>query len=372
MFMHIKLHFRTKHSCAEDSKPNKQMWNDSSDSSDFSDSSDSSIVSWDEEPRDLQFDINEDRIPTDFLVKDARFNNQRHIIFATSLQLLGLANAREWYVDGTPKLVCSPFVQLWSIHAWVQSDDEHMAQVPLVQVLMSRQKTNDYVKVLEEIKQALPKKPVIETFVSDYEATWWLAFNKVFPNVRGQGCYFQWTKAVWWQIQKVRLQTIYKKDDRTHRFLRLVMSLPYLSPEDIVPEFERLEKMATHKSIAVQDVIKYVRKDWIENPLWTPSALSVFGRSERTNNAVKGWHREMFDPYLIEPDFYMFISFLFSQACCAERRIRAVKNRKCKRRQRKKYRVKSGKIQHLWERNAKGELSAKKLLKAVSQVLDEE
>jgi len=57
-----------------------------------------------------------------------------------------LTRARTWYLDGTFKLVREPFKQLLTINAFVRSGN-YAKQLPLIFVVMSGRKKNDYKKV---------------------------------------------------------------------------------------------------------------------------------------------------------------------------------------------------------------------------------
>ena len=87
-----------------------------------------------EDPVDLDFEINSDYIPDNFLREDVKVDGRRHLIFATNNMLNILCRAKIWYLDGTFKIVKEPFTQLFSIHAFARSDSG-IKQLPLVFVL---------------------------------------------------------------------------------------------------------------------------------------------------------------------------------------------------------------------------------------------
>ena len=74
-----------------------------------------------------------------------------------------------------------------------------------------------------------------------------------------------------------------------NRICRKTMALPFLPANVVAEEFQRLEKGTTHPKVNAH--LTYVRRTWLENAMWPPSASSMFGQPVRTNNDVEGWHR---------------------------------------------------------------------------------
>ena len=101
--------------------------------------------------QNLAFEVNEDHIPEEFLKGDILKHGKRHLIFATEEQLQLLWKAKSWYIDQTFQCCPKKFEQLFTISAFVSSEDKDAKQVPLVFVLMSSSKRKDYRKVKEII-----------------------------------------------------------------------------------------------------------------------------------------------------------------------------------------------------------------------------
>lgn len=117
----------------------------------------------------ISLQVNTEFLKEEFLVGDVRVDEQRHLLFATSNQLGHLQKAKRWFLDGTFNVVNKPFAQLFSIHAFMRKDDS-MKQVPLLFVLMSKRRKQDYIAVFEKVIEILTEAPVVEGFVMDFEA----------------------------------------------------------------------------------------------------------------------------------------------------------------------------------------------------------
>lgn len=158
------------------------------------------------DPTDLDFEIAEDNIPSEFLRADVRVQSRRHLMFATSQQLQQLARAKTWYIDATFKLCRHPFSQLMTVNAFVRKDD-HAKQVPLLFVLMSGRNKGDYREVLKKILEIVPSAPAVKQITLDFEQATWAALREVFPDAKLHGCVFHWTQALW---RKVRYTKTFK------------------------------------------------------------------------------------------------------------------------------------------------------------------
>jgi hypothetical protein len=212
------------------------------------------------EPSSLDFEINKDHIPADFLQSDVKVDGWRHLVFATENMLSLLKRSKTWYVDGTFKVVKAPFTQLFTIHAFVRSG-ECAKQIPLAFILMSGKRKRDYGKVLKVIKE-ITKERKLAKFVLDFESALWRAIPHVFPGVLIQECSFHWAQCIWRKVQDIVLAPAYKHDNATHKLCRQFLALPYLPKEHIPAMFENLVTKATTPMLT--DLVTYIRVNWIE------------------------------------------------------------------------------------------------------------
>ena len=136
-----------------------------------------------QDPTDPNFDVEEDHIPDGFLRGDIQ------------------VRAKSWYIDGTFKLCRHPFNQLMTVNAFVRTDN-YAKQVPLLFVLMSGRKNNDYKKVLKRLLEILPSAPAVQQVTLDFERAVWAALRDVIPHARLHGCVFHWTQALWRKVSE--------------------------------------------------------------------------------------------------------------------------------------------------------------------------
>ena len=274
------------------------------------------------------------------------------------------------YVDGTFKVVRDPFVQLFSVHAFVKKND-HLQQLPLAFVLMSRRRAVDYRGVFEALIAAMPRRPCVQAVVADFEAAVWSAVRHVLPGVTQRGCSFHFSQAIWRSVQNVGLQSAYQTDDRVNRICRLTMALPFL-PATVIPSTFDSELEFSENSVRpeLQAHIDYVRRNWVDSEVWPPSTWSVYLQPTRTNNNVEGWHRRLNGKAgHSKLNLYQLVQLLRTEATLADVGVKMMSEGGAARLQRKKYKRMNTYICERWGEYGAGTRSAASLLRACSHAV---
>ncbi|XP_068725452.1 uncharacterized protein [Montipora capricornis] len=320
-----------------------------------------------EDPKDLDFQLVEDCIPEGFFQADVYVKERRHLIFATVEQLMTVAKAKSWYIDGTFKLVRKPFQQLVTINAFVRSGD-HTKQVPLLFVLMSGKSTKDYKKVMKKVMRLLPIQPAVQQVTLDFEKAIWKALRSVLPTVKLQGCVFHWTQALWRKVQELGLQTAYSGNDAVYRYIRKLMALPFLPQHEIRPMFVLLSVQAETQPL--RNLIEYIQEQWIDSTIFLPRDWSVFNKPIRTNNDIEGWHNALNRRAggKCRLQFYQLIELLHREARLTSLTIKLISDKKLKRIQRREYRQLQQKLFDAWEQYQTGNKNAAQLLSCCSHL----
>jgi len=321
------------------------------------------------DPTTLDFQYDHEFEGNNFLKADLKQKSQRHLIFATDECLSLLAKAKTWYMDGTFKVVNTPFVQLFSIHAFVNGDSESVnKQVPLAFCLMSRRHTKDYRRIFKELVKLLDERNLhcrVENIVCDYEKATWRAARDIFPNVKVLGCFFHWSQAVLRKLRSVGLQTAYSNDSDIHNFCRLLFALPFLPCDKISHAFARLFRKAN--TAQLQELVSYVLSNWIDSKTWPPECWSVYRRVIRTNNDVEGWHHRLNAKARKNSlPLYVLIKLLYREASVVTWQVKFLSDGKVLRQQRKCYKSFSAKLEKLSDSYCKEIKSSRKLLHACS------
>ena len=119
----------------------------------------------------------------------------------------------------------------------------------------------------------------------------------------------------------------------------------------------------------LQDLVSYVKTNWIENSTWPASTWCIFLQPIRTNNDLDGWHRRLNSHASKDNlDLYFLVTLLHSEAKLVQLQVSLLSVSKLKRSQKKSQRDMEGKIFNAWDAFISGEKIPKELLKTVSRV----
>ena len=146
------------------------------------------------------------------------------------------------------------------------------------------------------------------------------------------------------------------------------MALPFLPHRQISRMFLRLEVQAQTEPL--QNLVAYIRRQWIKSTVFLPEKWSVYQEAIRTNNNIEGWHNALNRRKGGQSglSMYSLIELLEREARLTAVTIRLVSERKLKRVQRKQYRNLQAKLFDSWEQYERKEKTAAQLLKSCSDL----
>lgn len=155
-------------------------------------------------------------------------SNTRIIIFADKNILKYVKLIKFYLSDGTLDCCPKPFVQLYTIHGDLGSDEEHTRIVPLIYALVNRKNEDLYKKLFQLVKEQIPEWEPLQ-YITDFEKAAMNAITTIFPSIEIKGCYFHFTHNVWKKANKLNLT----KDKRFRKHIALSALLPLLPREYI-------------------------------------------------------------------------------------------------------------------------------------------
>jgi len=178
---------------------------------------------------------------------------------------------------------------------------------------MARKTTELYVKVFQKVQQLVPQfAPTCA--MADFEEASVAGFVRVYPDSDVAGCWFHYAQAVIKRTNKLGLKDAYGSDADVQIVVQCLVSLPLLPPEEIVAAIDDVEALvlvdSSHEN-QLRELIRYVRRQWINKRSIGPERLSVRDNQSRTNNVVESYHAALRRRIKVShPNLYSFLAHL--------------------------------------------------------------
>ncbi|CAF4979696.1 unnamed protein product, partial [Rotaria socialis] len=197
-----------------------------------------------------------------FLIIDKLIaRRQRMILFASDEQLKMLFSAETILMDGTFSSCPKIFDQVYTIHSI-----KYEQSFPCVFGLLPNRLKLTYQFLFHELKSiAIQMKldfaPKI--VMSDFEPALMGVVKTEFSAATHSSCYFRFTQAIYRNIQRLGLCTIYNHGDDVKHFCRQLMALPLL-PEPVIEDTydELVRDLSTNMSKTMKHLLEYFQEQW--------------------------------------------------------------------------------------------------------------
>ncbi len=183
---------------------------------------------------------------------------------------------------------------------------------PLIFVLMTSKTQTLYQATISTIKDLFPEL-LPQSMMGDFELAPRNSMEAAFPEAILGGCQFHFSQNLWKRIQKLGLAKTYTENAAFKKYVKEVMSLPYLPSEHITTTMESLFlqqlELSDHENMQNRKFQKYVKKYWIRTI--SPEKLSVFHLSRGTNNDHESFHSRLKSRIKTkQPNAWVFLSEL--------------------------------------------------------------
>ena len=153
----------------------------------------------------------------------------------------------------------------------------------------------------------------------------WSAIPLMFPGITILRCYFHWAQTVWRSVQELGLQDAYNSDDKIHKYICKLLSLPYLPAEHTTPSSQHFKRK---QQLSPSKLINYINSTCMNSSVWPITSWSVFGCYTRTNNNVEGWHLRMNKAKRGQLSFYMLLCLFHYEAKTVNLQVHLVSENK--------------------------------------------
>jgi len=195
-----------------------------------------------------------------FLLHDSGVDKEdRFLIFSTEKNLKTLQNCSSWYCDGTFSVAPLIFTQMYSIHCEFQSEI-----MPMVYVLMSKMKKENYVEVFEALNNLNPNLSPT-SIMSDFEKAAISAFADIYPLAELRGCFFHFSQCLWRKFSKIpEGLNFYKMDPNFTLHLKCLPALAFVPVSEVPDAYEKLVASSFYsQNEFLAPLLQYFEETWV-------------------------------------------------------------------------------------------------------------
>lgn len=131
-------------------------------------------------------------------------------------------------------------------------------------VLTTKKSALSYRSIFEYIEQNLYHLEPSE-IITDFEAGLRNALNTVYPNTVLRGCWFHYCAAIRKKNNELGLRTLIRSNSDAKFVEKSIMSLPLLSPKDILVGFEYIKNSVQGELLEhLKPLLSYVDSYWLK------------------------------------------------------------------------------------------------------------
>ncbi len=211
------------------------------------------------------------------------------MIFFSALLFPLLSRLKDLSFDGTFFTVPKIFYQLFTIMCVIQGHS-----FPCFFILMSSKTQLLYNAAIQTLKDICPEL-LPQSLMGDFELASRNSMELAFPAASLGGCQFHYSQSLWKKIQKLGLSKLYQSNADYKKYVKKLMSLPYLPSAEISPAADQLFastfEVSQHLQSQNKKLTKYIRRFWLGTI--TPDKLSVFDLPRGTNNDLESFHAQL-------------------------------------------------------------------------------